>query len=173
MLAPSRDSIAAMSDKHTPHARLIERLKSQAEDVRRLCAGLDEETIARRAKPEKWSVKEVLAHVGRVQQVFEGRLDALLTKDTPTIVGYDPEKDTEFETITRKSSGELLKWFEDTRGRIVSRLEKLSPPDWHRPGRHAEYPAYDVHFCMEYMGHHEAHHMYQMFERRATLAPAR
>jgi hypothetical protein len=22
---------------------------------------------------------------------------------------------------------------------------------------------------MEYMGHHEAHHMYQMFERRAVL----
>ena len=30
-------------------------------------------------------------------------------------------------------------------------------------------PVYDVHFCMEYMGHHEAHHIFQMFERRAAL----
>ena len=158
-----------MSDAHTPHARLIERLKVQAEDVRLLCAGLDEETIVRRVRPEKWSVKEVLAHIARVQQVFEGRLEALLTKENPTIVGYEPEDDPEFETIAKKTSAELLEWFEETRGRIAARLEKLEPLDWHRPGRHAEYPDYDVHFCMEYMGHHEAHHMYQMFERRAAL----
>jgi uncharacterized protein (TIGR03083 family) len=162
-----------MSTEHTPHDRLIARLKSQAEDVRRLCAGLPEEAISRRVKPEKWSVKEVLAHIARVQQVFEGRLDALLTKDNPTIVGYEPEGDPEFESIAKKSSAELLTWFEETRGRIVARLEKLSKEEWHRPGRHAEYPGYDVHFCMEYMGHHEAHHMFQMFERRAVLPSAR
>ncbi len=159
-----------MSDGHSPHSRVIERLRSQAEDVRRLCAGLDEDAIARRVRPEKWSVKEVLAHIARLQQVFEGRLDALLTKDNPTIVGYEPEEDPEFETIAKKSSGELLKWFEETRGRIVARLEGLSKEQWHRTGRHAEYPRYDVHFCMEYMGHHEAHHMYQMFERAAARA---
>jgi uncharacterized protein (TIGR03083 family) len=163
-----------MSDRtHTPHARVIERLKAQADDVRRLCAGLDEEAIARRVRPEKWSVKEVLAHIARIQQVFEGRLDALLTKDTPTIVGYEPEQDPEFEAIAKKTSAELLKWFEDTRGRIVARLEGLSKEQWHRTGRHAEYPAYDVHFCMEYMGHHESHHMFQMFERRAVLGSPR
>ncbi len=140
--------------------------------MRRLCAELDEATISRRVKPEKWSVKEVLAHIGRVQQVFEGRLEALLTKENPTIVGYEPEGDPEFEAIAKKSAAELLKWYEETRGRIVARLEKLSKDDWHRPGRHAEYPAYDVHFCMEYMGHHEAHHMFQMFERRGSLAAA-
>jgi uncharacterized protein (TIGR03083 family) len=158
-----------VSEKHTPHAKLIERLKAQAEDVRRLCAELPEEAISRRMKPEKWSVKEVLAHIARVQQVFEGRLDALLTQENPTIVGYEPQEDPEFETIAKKSSAELLTWFEETRGRILARLERLSKAQWHRPGRHAEYPAYDVHFCMEYMGHHEAHHIFQMFERAAAL----
>src|SRR5712692_1810052 len=144
-----------MSDKHLSHDKLIERLRSQASEVRRLCAELDEETIARRVKPEKWSVKEVLAHIGRLQQVFEGRLEALLTQENPTIVAYEPEDDPEFETIASKSSGELLKWFEDTRGRIIGRLERLTAAEWHRPGRHPDYPGYDVHFCMEYMGHHE------------------
>ncbi|HEY1253116.1 MAG TPA: DinB family protein [Thermoanaerobaculia bacterium] len=161
-----------MSEKHTshtPHAAVIERLKSQGEDVRRLCAGLDEEAIARRVIPEKWSVKEVLAHIARVQQVFEGRLLALLTTDDPAIESYEPEGDPEFDEIVKKSSGELLQWFEDTRGRILLRLEGLGKDGWHRRGKHPEFPAYDVHFCMEYMGHHEAHHVYQMFVRRAML----
>jgi uncharacterized damage-inducible protein DinB len=158
-----------MADQHLSHPKLIDRLKSQAEDVRRLCAGLDEETIARRVKPEKWSVKEVLAHIARLQEVFEGRLDALLTQENPAIVSYSPEGDAEFDAISKRASADLLKWFEDTRGRLIGRLEKLSPADWHRSGRHPDYPSYDIHFCMEYMGHHEAHHIYQMFERRATL----
>ena len=167
-MAAVGDRIGAVAEGHLSHSQLIERLKSQAQDVRRICTELDEESIARRGKPEQWSVKEVLAHIARLQEVFEGRLDALLTKENPTITSYSPEADPEFAAIAKKPSGELLKWFEEGRSRLVSRLERLSPPEWHRPGRHAEYPRYDVHFCMEYMGHHEAHHMYQMFERAAV-----
>src|SRR5215471_13912152 len=120
-----------MSEHHTPHEKVVERLKSQGEDVRRLCAGLDEERIASRVIPEKWSVKEVLAHIARVQQVFEGRLEALLTADNTAIEGYEPEDDPEFEEIAKKGSAELLKWFVDTRGRILARLERLGKDDWH------------------------------------------
>jgi len=162
------------SEKSRPdpaHRRVVERLEAQARDVRRLCADLNEAAISRRVKPEKWSVKEVLAHIARVQEIFEGRLDALLTKEKPTIVSYSPENDAGFAAISAKPAAELLQWFEGTRGRIVTRLATLSPADWHRPGAHADYLAYDVHFCMEYMAHHEAHHIYQMFERRAAFAP--
>ncbi|HEY3204807.1 MAG TPA: DinB family protein [Thermoanaerobaculia bacterium] len=161
-----------MSDKHQAHLRIVDRLKGQAGEVRRLCADLDEVTISRRTIPEKWSVKEVLAHIGRVQQVFEGRLDALLTTENPPIVSYAPEGDPDFDAISKRPASELLQWFEETRGRMLGRLGGLLPADWHRPGRHPDYPNYDVHFCMEYMAHHEAHHMYQMFERRAHLAKA-
>ena len=74
-------------------------------------------------------------------------------------------------TSTAKSSAELLKMFEAGRRRIVAKLMDLSPEEWHRPGTHPDYPSYDVHFCIEYMAHHEAHHIYQMFERRAAFAP--
>ena len=151
------------------HDRVLERLRSQADDIRRLCGGMDEAAISRRAKPDQWSLKEVLAHVGRIQDVFERRLEALLTEARPAITSYSPEADPEFESIAKRSSAELLKSFEEKRRRIVARLESLSPEDWHRAGRHSDYPSYDVHLCMEYMGHHEAHHIYQMFERRAVM----
>ena len=155
-----------MSDKHS---HVIDRLKSQAEDVTRLCAGLDEAAISRRARPEQWSVKEVLAHVERVQQVFEGRLESMLTQESPAILSYSPENDAEFTALSARSSSELLALFQKTRARVIGRLERLSPADWHRSGRHPDYPRYDVHVCIEYMRYHEGHHMHQMFERRALL----
>jgi uncharacterized protein (TIGR03083 family) len=160
-----------MPGKHEAHRRVVEKLEAQGEEIRRLCTGLDEAAIAKRPKPETWSVKEVLAHIARMQEIFEGRLEALLTQEKPPIVSYSPERDPDFPAVAAKSSAELLKLFEAGRARILARLIELSPAHWHRPGTHPDYPSYDVHFCMEYMAHHEAHHIYQMFERRAAFAP--
>src|SRR5947208_12736108 len=71
-------------DKHEAHRRLVERLRQQADDVRRLTAGLDEELIAKRTVPEKWSLKELVCHLHRVQQVFGGRVETMLVQDNPT-----------------------------------------------------------------------------------------
>jgi len=147
-----------MADAHEAHRRIVEKLEAQGAEIRRLAGGLDEASIARRPKPDAWSVKEVLAHIARLQGVFEQRLEALLTRERPAIVSYTPEADAGFAEFSAKPSAELLKEFEDGRARIVARLVTLSPEEWHRPGAHPDYPSYDVQFCMEYMAHHEAHH---------------
>lgn len=157
--------------KRKAHERVVARLSDQADDVRRLCSGLEEEALSRRVKPEKWSLKELVCHLLRVQQVFEKRLEAMLTEQSPVMAGYEPEGDAEFDRWAALPPDRSLGEFLEARGRLVSRLEKLEPGGWHRPGRHPDYPRYDVHFAMEYLAHHEAHHIYQMFERRAPLAP--
>lgn len=152
------------------HARVIDRLRSQAEDVQRLASGLDEAVLATRAIPEKWSVKELVCHVLRVQEVFEARLEAMLGAENPEIVPYSPEGDPAFDRIAAHPTGEPLGRFAAGRAVLLERLGGLSAEQWHRAGRHPEYPHYDVHFAMEYLAHHEAHHVYQMYQRRAPLA---
>jgi hypothetical protein len=160
----------ASSDKQRAHLRIADRLRQQADDVKRLASGLEEAALSKRTIPEKWSLKELVCHLWRVQQVFEKRLDALLAKENPEIVAYEPEEDSEFPGVVALPAERSLADFLAGRQRLISRLERLSPADWHRPGRHSEYKDYDVHFAMEYMAHHEAHHIYQMYQRRASLA---
>ena len=156
-------------DKHEAHRRLVARLRQQAEEVSRLASGLDEASLATRTIPDKWSLKELIGHLWHVQQLFEGRLEAVLTRDNPSIAKYHPEDDVELEKMVARPAAELLAGFLSDRIRFLSRLEQLSPGEWHRPGRHPEFPQYDVHFQVEYMAHHEAHHVYQMFQRRVPL----
>lgn len=158
-------------DEREAHRRIIARLREQAEDVRRLCADLDEAARGKRTIPDKWSVKELVCHLARVQRVFEARLDRLLSEDSPEIVSYEPEGDAEFDRMAALPSDRSLRDFLSARERLLGRLEKLAPTEWRRAGSHPEYPRYDVHFAMEYLAHHEAHHIYQMFQRRAPLAP--
>ena len=157
------------ADKHEAHRRLVARLRLQAEDVRRLASELDEESLARRLKPAQWSLKELVCHLWLVQQVFEGRIEAMVAEDRPPIVRYDPDLDAAFEAMAARPAAESLAGFSAERAKLADRLEALSPAEWHRPGRHQDFPHYDVHFQVEYMVHHEAHHIYQMLQRRAPL----
>jgi hypothetical protein len=152
------------------HTRLAARLRDQANDIRRLVSGLDEEALARRPIPEKWSLKELVAHLWRVQEVFESRIEAMLTRTKPTLKSYDPEGDLEFAAKLANTSGDLLAGFLGDREELASLLDSLSPGDWRHRGIHPEYRHYDVQLAVEYMACHEAHHIYQMLQRREQVA---
>jgi len=156
-------------DKHAVHARLVERLRGNAEDVTRMVAGLSESDLARRTVADKWSVKELVCHLDRIHEVFDDRVTAMLDQDNPKLPPYEPDGDAGFDERVKRSTADTLASFLARRDRLIARLEELRPADWHRPGQHPEYANYDVHFCVEYLGHHEAHHLYQMFQRRAPL----
>jgi DinB superfamily len=151
------------------HARLVQRLRDQAEDVRRLVAGLGEESLSKRTIPDKWSLKELVCHVLRVQRVFSERLETTLTQENPSLTSYEPEGDAVFEKLAARPAEETLAAYIAERERHLERLEDLLPAEWHRVAQHPEFPHYDVHFQTDYLAHHEAHHIYQMLERRAPL----
>ncbi len=157
------------SDKHEAHRKLVGRLREMTGDVQHITAGLDEASLAKRTVPDKWSLKELLCHLERMQEVFEGRVDAMLSRDNPAVAKYEPDDDPEFDKMLERPGADTLAAFLAHRGRFADRLEKLSPAEWHRSGQHPQFPHYDVHFQVEYMAHHEAHHIYQMFQRRLPL----
>ncbi len=156
------------------HQRLILRLREQARDVYRLLSGLSEAQLNYRLEAGQWNLKEILCHLWRVQRVFEQRIETLLKENNPEIAAYEPDSDAEFERLVARPTTEALTGFLTERQRFLQRLESLGLADWERPGVHPEYPSYDLRFQVEYMVHHEAHHIYQMFQRRAlVLAPPR
>jgi len=161
----------ASHDKHAVHARIVQRLKDQAEEVTRLTAGLGEEDLARRTVPDKWSLKELVCHLDRIQEVFETRVESMLNDENPALPAYEPDEDPEFATRVQRPTWDTLSGFLARRERLAERLSDLPPAQWHRPGRHPQYGGYDVHFCVEYLAHHEAHHIYQMLQRRSPLGP--
>lgn len=151
------------------HARLVQRLRDQADDVRRLVAGLDEDTLAKRTIPEKWSLKELVCHVLKVQRVFSERLETMIAQENPSVTSYKAENDSGFEKMAARPAEETLAAYLAERERHLERLEDLSPAEWHRTAEHPDFPHYDVHFQTDYLAHHEAHHIYQMLQRRTPF----
>ena len=161
--------MAETGGKHEAHRRLVRRLEDQAQDVERLTRELDDDALARRVVLGKWSLKELAGHLWRVQQVFEGRLDAMLGGDNPKLASWNPDNDPAFDQMLDAKSRKVVGGFLGGRKAFLERLAKLEPAEWHRPAQHPDFPRYDVHFMVEYLAHHEAHHIYQMYTRRAVL----
>ena len=159
----------AHSDKHQAHLLLIDRLKMNGRDIARLCSKAEEADLSRRTPEGKWSLKELVCHLWRCQQVFAGRIETMLAAANPEVVPYDTDNDPEFAGLAALTANEALAGFQRERDALLEKLGGLSPEQWHRPGRHPEYPSYDVHFQVEYMLHHEGHHLYQMYQRRAAM----
>ena len=157
-------------DKHAVHLALVQRLRAQAADVRRLTRGLDEAALAAKTVPGKWSLKELVCHFRRMESIFGERFRGMLNDENTVIVPYnDPDGDPLFVALTQQPIGEVLSEYLSEREALCQRLEALSPADWHRQATHPEFPHYDLHFQAEYMAHHEAHHIYQLFQRRVPL----
>jgi hypothetical protein len=159
----------AHHDKHAVHLKLVDRLRRQAAEVKRLTQGLDEPALATRTVPGKWSLKELVCHFRRMEEIFGERFNRLLTEDNPSVIPYTPDGDEAFLNLAEQSTENVLEDYLCEREALCRRLESLTPADWHRKGRHPEFEHYDVHFQTEYMAHHEAHHIYQLFQRRAPL----
>src|SRR5690348_16066612 len=114
-------------DKHDAHRRLVDRLRRQAEDVKRLASGLDEEAAARQTVPGKWSVKELVCHLHRVQDVFDARMEAMLVEDNPSLAPYEPEGDAVFTRMSARSVADSVRDFLAARERLTQRLDALTP----------------------------------------------
>jgi uncharacterized damage-inducible protein DinB len=163
--------IMTTSAASRPVTALLERYARQADDVARLLSGLPENAITQRAIPDKWSLSELLCHVRRVQQIFVShRLEPLLATDQPELGLYDPDEDEDFEAMCGEPTLEVLAAYLDERRELVERLAALTPEQWDRAGHHPIYPQSDVHTLFEYVVHHEAHHVYQLFQRRALIS---
>src|SRR5258707_15401049 len=104
-----------------------------------------------------------------MQVVCGARKHAMLTQDIPAIAPYGQEGDAKFERMAARTGVDCVMDFLQERDRFARRLDELTPAEWHRAGRHPDFAPYDVHIQVEYMLHHEAHHVYQILQRRVPF----
>ena len=142
----------------------LDRLKVQHEVIDVLISGLSEEELKFRPIPEKWSVKENIAHLTCYQPRVISRTNQILMEDNPTFSAYIPEEDPEFSKFLSKSIDELLGHLKEKRTEIVSIISKLSNEQLKRTGSHSKFGEMNIVEWTEFFLLHEAHHLHTIFK---------
>lgn len=139
------------------------RLNHQYQQIDYLLDGHHPSFLIKRHKPEKWSIHEHLAHLGRYQTVFVQRVDKMLIESYPDLGQYRAENDPVFPKWVKKDTYHILEQTKQDRQNIVYKLSGLREIELARRGRHPNMGLLSISELTEFFLMHESHHFFTIY----------
>ncbi|MBV9868505.1 MAG: DinB family protein [Abitibacteriaceae bacterium] len=97
-----------------------------------LLKGLTEAEADRRPDPERFTIREIMAHLADWDAVFLARMTRVRDEDEPTIEGYDEGQRAIDLYYDRTDPTEQSRLFRERRVQLVKFLRSLEAADWQR-----------------------------------------
>jgi hypothetical protein len=108
---------------------------------------------------DDWGPARILAHLIDVEKLYRGRMQLILTKETPYLKSANPAGES--DDSPREFRPEL-EAFAMERGETISLLMNLALKDWERTGIHDEFGELSVEDIAERLIDHDNEHLAQM-----------
>ena len=152
---------------------VLEILSTTPEKLKREISTFSRREMLTRPAPNKWSVREVLAHLADVEEVgMRARVAAMIEQENPTLLPIDQEAraaELKYNTIDPRRS---LARFEQQRRANLKWLQKLRPAQLKRKGVHQEVGEIAAEEMITEWAFHDLGHLKQILEiKRYALYP--
>jgi hypothetical protein len=130
--------------------------------LERRTAGLDEGTLRRAEAPGKWSVIDVVQHLGDAELVMGFRIRTVLTEMEPKLQGYDQDRWASVLRYAEVPIDLALGQLRGLRGANLRLLRTLTPEQRERVGLHSERGRESVDLMLRMMAGHDLVHRRQI-----------
>lgn len=150
------------------------RIQYQPDALKQLLSGLNNETLRQRPIPEKWSVAENIAHLGRYHEIFLDRMKRTVLEETPTFERYVADNDPAFSEWCKLDLEALLKKFYSSRKALNDYIFSIPDDDIKKTARHPYYGQWTIKGWCEFFLLHESHHYFTILKLLPQIkAPAK
>lgn len=122
----------------------------------------------KRPDPERFTLREVLAHLADWDAVFLGRLKQTRDDENPTLVGIDEGQVAIDNNYAHADPAASLTRYKANRAALVAFLEALSPAQWERVGTHTELGPITISDHAVLIAVHDGYHRQQVVEELET-----
>ena len=139
-------------------------LETQRERVLARLSPLSTEKAAFRYAPNKWSVTEVVGHLGDVERVFAYRLLRIGRGDDTSLAGFDENTYVPGGAFARRSLPDVLDEWVSVRNATINLVRGMPSEGWTRRGRANDRPVTATALVYIMLGHVE-HHLAILGER--------
>jgi hypothetical protein len=153
------------------HVHGLDAMKVQAATPRKLeklIGGKSSAQLRKRPAPDKWSVTEILAHLGDAEIVTAWRIRSILGAPGTPIQAYDQNAWVAAGRYSERNPRQCLDVFRAVRDANLTVLKSLKPEQWKHHGIHAERGEETIERILHMMAGHDLNHL-QQIER--ILAP--
>jgi uncharacterized damage-inducible protein DinB len=132
----------------------------------RLLAGATDAELDARPDPERFTLREALAHMADWEGVWLERIERTLAEENPHLPGYDEGQWAIDHDYAHSVASEQLARLRTGREKIVARLSGLTPEQWARPASHSEWGNTTVFAMAALILGHDGYHLRQFVEFR-------
>lgn len=154
-------------------SELLERLRRGPDLVAASITGAAGAELDFSPAPEKWSIRQILAHLADSEIVCADRFRRVIAESNPTLVGYDQEAWANNLDYKRRKTSASLELFRRLRAENYELLKDLSEPVFERTGTHTERGTVTLRQLVENDAEHHEKHARQLQELRRQYRESR
>ena len=134
--------------------------------LERLCADLTTAQVDHRPDPERFTLREAMAHHADWERVWDERLNRMLDEDNPDMPGYDEGQWAIDNDYAHADFAEQLALFRSRREKLCAQFAALTPEQWMRAGLRDEIGSITVYDLAVHILGHDGYHLRQVVEFR-------
>src|SRR5262245_24232719 len=123
--------------------------------------------------PEKWSVRQIVAHLADAEMVGAHRLRQVIAEESPTLIAFDQDAWTRNLDYARRKPKQSLETFRRIRAENYDLLKELPPAVYERAGNHTERGRVTLLNLVEGYAQHAESHARQLQEIREAYKAAK
>jgi DinB superfamily len=159
---PDTAQYLARIREHAAHADPLELQGKTADELSQLIAGVSDEALRARPRPDKWSVGEILAHLAEDEIATAWRYRQMVEHSGLDLPGFDQDLWAKLGDYGARSPQDSLMLFLLLRQANLQFLRGLTPEQWECHGMHAERGRVTVRELATHMAGHDANHLQQV-----------
>lgn len=137
--------------------------------LERLLSGTTPQDHDRRPDPERFTIREAVAHLADWEGVWLERMQRIKTEE-PFLPGYDEGQWAIDHDYAHSDLVEQTRKFRDGRAAILAFLAELAPADWERTGNHQEAGVLTLESLAVMILGHDGYHLRQVTDFSAAPA---
>ena len=133
-----------------------------ARKLERLIKGVPTSRLRKRPAADKWSVSEILAHLGDAEIVIGFRMRLILGAPGTPIAAYDQDSWVTSGHYEKRDPHKSLEQFSVLREANLALLKSLMPEQWKQYGMHAERGQETIEHIVRMTAGHDINHLQQI-----------
>lgn len=138
-----------------------------AKKLARLVDGMPTSKLRKRPAPDKWSVREIVAHLADAEIVIGFRMRLILGAPGTPIAAYDQDSWVASGHYEKRNPRESVELFRAVRNANLALLKSLTPAQWKHYGMHSERGQETIAQFVRMTAGHDLNHL-QQIERIAA-----
>lgn len=136
----------------------------------RAIEGLTDDEADARPAPERFTIREIMAHLAEWEPIYLTRMRRICEEDSPVLEGYDEGQLAIDNEYHRTDPQEQARLFRERRARMAAYLRERGDAEWQRQGDRPEIGRVTLEALALLVPLHDTYHLHQIQEWRRIRA---